>query len=224
MIQAVIFDMDGVIFDSETLVMKCWRKIGKEQHIPDIEKVVRECIGTTQYASEQIFKSHYGEDFDYESNRTEVSKRYIAHVRLKGVPMKLGIVELLEYLKAEGIKIGLASSTRKKRVEEQLDIAGLTQYFDVIVCGDMVTKSKPEPDIFLTCANQLEADPENVYVMEDSYNGIRAASRANMHPIMVPDLLMPTDEMHALSEEVLHDLLEVKQYFERIMYAKNRRL
>lgn len=216
MIQAVIFDMDGVIFDSETLVMKLWMKIGEEQHIPDIEKVVRECIGTTSNASKQIFQSHYGEDFDYESNRTEVSKRYIEYVRLKGVPMKLGIIELLKYLKAEGIKVGLASSTRKNRVEEQLDIAGLTSYFDVIVCGDMVAKSKPEPDIFLACAKQLEVAPEDAYVIEDSYNGIRAASCAKMHPIMVPDLLMPTDEMHALSEKVLHDLLEAKQYFERI--------
>lgn len=215
MIQAVIFDMDGVIFDTENLVMKCWKEIGEKYQIEGIEKVAFECIGTTNKKTEQILKNYYGKDFDYEFYRKELSDRFMRHVRDEGMPMKPGIVEILEYLKVNGVKIGLASSTRKIRVEEELDIASLKQYFDVLICGDMVAKSKPEPDIFLECCRQLGANASETYVIEDSYNGIRAASRAGMKPIMVPDLLAPTEEMIQLSKEILHDLHEVKLYFER---------
>lgn len=212
--QAVIFDMDGILIDSEQLVLKCWKEIGERNGLQEIEQVAYECIGTNQTKSEEIFKAHYGEDFPFQTFRIEVSENYTKHINEEGVPMKPGVFGLLEYLKASCVKIGLASSTRKARVEEQLKMAGIIEYFDVIVCGDMVSKSKPEPDIFLECGRQMEISPSETYVIEDSYNGIRAASRAGMKPIMVPDLLMPTDEMMQLSKEILHDLNEVKLYFE----------
>lgn len=212
--QAVIFDMDGILIDSEQLVVKCWKEIGEKNGIEGIEQVAYECIGTNQTKSEEIFKKHYGEEFWFQTYRKEVSENYTKHINEGGVPMKPGVFGLLEYLKLSGVKIGLASSTRRARVEEQLEMAGIMDYFDAIVCGDMVSKSKPEPDIFLECCRQLGSNASETYVIEDSYNGIRAASRAGMKPIMVPDLLEPTEEMIQLSKEILHDLNEVKLYFE----------
>ena len=103
--------------------------------------------------------------------------------------MKPGVMELLSYLKEKGKKIALASSTRRETVINQLRWAGIIDYFDVIICGDMVARSKPAPDIFLKACQELGVSPENTYAIEDSYNGIRAAHAGQLRPIMVPDLL-----------------------------------
>ena len=126
--------------------------------------------------------------------------------------MKKGVVELFTFLKEQGKKIALASSTRRQTVFSQLTEAGIFHYFDAVICGDMVAKSKPEPDIFLKACSALEVIPERAYGIEDSYNGIRAVSAGKLHPIMVPDLLEANDEMKALAEVVLADLLEVREY------------
>jgi len=216
MIKAVIFDMDGIIFDTESLVMKCWDEIGEKYQMDDIEEVALKCIGTTTTVTKQIFTDHYGAEFDYDKYRLELKELFHKHIEEDGMPIKPGVEELLSYLKENNVPVGLASSTQKEAVESELEMTGLIEYFDVLVCGDMVSKSKPEPDIFLECAKRLEVSPEDVYVIEDSYNGIRAAARANMKPIMVPDLLMPNEEMMKLKKEILHDLFEVKQYFEML--------
>lgn len=111
------------------------------------------------------------------------------------LPMKKGVIELLTYLKSEGKKIALASSTRRQTVMSQLKDAGILDYFDAVICGDMLQRSKPAPDIFLKACEEIQVLPEKAYVIEDSYNGIRAASVGKMHPIMVPDLLSENEEM-----------------------------
>ena len=127
------------------------------------------------------------------------------------LPMKPGIVELLKFLKENGIKTAVASSTRKAVVTREITDAGLLSYFDVLICGDMVARSKPAPDIFLKAAEELKVDPSRSYVIEDSYNGIRAAHSAGMRAFMVPDMLEANDEMRKLSEAVLPDLMAVKE-------------
>ena len=126
--------------------------------------------------------------------------------------MKPGIRELLISLKEKGYQIAIASSTRTKLEEKQIEDAGLREYFDVIVGGDMVEKSKPEPDIFLKAAQLLDVQPEKVYVIEDSYNGIRAAFTGGMIPIMVPDMLEPDDEMREKAQYIFKDLYRVKDF------------
>lgn len=120
--------------------------------------------------------------------------------------------ELLQYLKEEKIPVGLASSTRLAAVEEELKQAGLYDYFRVVVGGDQLKRSKPEPDIYLMACEKMGISPENAYAVEDSYNGIRAAYSAGMMPIMVPDLLPATEEMREKSIAVFDDLLQVKRF------------
>ena len=158
-INTVIFDMDGVIFDSEILVLSSWKEVAGRHGIQDVEK-------------------------------------------------------LLKYLKDKGFKVGIASSTREKIVRRQIWEGGLLEYFDQIVGGDMVKHSKPEPDIFLEACGRLESKPENCYVIEDSYNGIRAAHAAGMHPIMVPNLMEPTEEMKSLAEQILGSLCAVQEFLQ----------
>ncbi len=215
MIQAVIFDMDGVIFDSERKVVECWLEIAEKYHIEGIEEQCQKCLGTNYAATRQIMLDHYGEDFPYDEYKAEASALY--HERYDGgrLPMKPAIRELLQWLKANGIKTAVASSTRSALVIQQLKDAGLLDYYDAVIGGDMVKVSKPEPDIFLKACEELKVSPENACGIEDSYNGIRSVSRAGMHPIMVPDMAPPTEEMEKLAEVILPSLAEVIGYLDK---------
>lgn len=209
---AVVFDMDGVIFDSERAVMQCWKELAEKYQIPDIEQAVLSCTGTTMKRTREIMLETYGAEFPYDTYAKESSAIY--HSRYDGgrLPMKPGVVELLTFLKEEGKKIALASSTRRQTVTNQLRDAGILDFFDQVICGDMVERSKPAPDIFVKACEELGVKPERAYAIEDSYNGIRAAHAGKLHPIMVPDLLPETAEMREKAEVVLSSLLEVISY------------
>ena len=154
----------------------------------------------------------YGEDFPYETYSAEASKLF--HERYDGgrLPKKTGIEKILQALSQKGKKIALASSTRRQTVESQRREGGLIGCFDKIICGDMVEKSKPEPDIYIRACKELGVLPEQAYAIEDSYNGIRAAHAGHLLPIMVPDLLPANEEMQEKAEVVLPDLFEVIAY------------
>lgn len=210
--EAVVFDMDGVIFDSERAVMNCWLELAQKYDIKDIEKPYFACVGTTMTRTREIMLETYGEDFPYDEYARESSLMY--HEKYDGgkLPMKPGVMELLSYLKEKGKKIALASSTRRETVTNQLRWAGIIDYFDVIICGDMVARSKPAPDIFIKACQELGVSPENTYAIEDSYNGIRAAHAGQLRPIMVPDLLEANDEMRGMAECVCDNLNDVIDY------------
>lgn len=209
---AVVFDMDGVIFDSERAVMNCWIELAKKYDIKDIEEPYLACTGTTDAKTKEIMLNAYGEDFPYDEYAKEASVMY--HEKYDGgrLPMKPGVKEILTFLKDNGKKIALASSTRRQTVLNQLRDAGILDYFNEIVTGDMVTRSKPEPDIFLLACEKISTAPERAYAIEDSYNGIRAASAGKLRPIMVPDLLPSNEEMEGLAETVVTDLGKVVEY------------
>lgn len=209
---AVVFDMDGVIFDSERAVMQCWKEVASRHNIPDIEKAILACTGTTMVRTREIMLNLYGADFPYDEYARESSA--IFHSRYDGgrLPMKPGVKELLTFLKERGKKIALASSTRQQVVTDELRDAGIIEYFDRIICGDMVSRSKPAPDIFLKACEELNVSPSDSYAIEDSYNGIRAVHAGGLHPIMVPDLLPADEEMQSLAEIVLPSLTSVMEY------------
>lgn len=210
--KAVVFDMDGVIFDSERAVMQCWKEVASRHNIPDIEKAILACTGTTMVRTREIMLNLYGADFPYDEYAMESSA--IFHSRYDGgrLPMKPGVKELLTFLKEHNKKIALASSTRQQVVTDELRDAGIIGYFNRIICGDMVSRSKPAPDIFLKACEELNVSPSDSYAIEDSYNGIRAAHAGGLHPIMVPDLLPADEEMQSLAEIVLPNLTSVMEY------------
>ena len=212
---AVVFDMDGVIFDSERATMDCWIELAEKYSIPDIKTPYYKCIGVNAAMTRKIIFDAYGEDFPYDRYAAEASQMY--HDKYDGgrLPVKKGAREILEFLKKNNKKIALASSSRKETVINQLRDAGLLDFFDEIVTGDMVEKSKPEPDIFLKACEKLGTLPQRSYAIEDSFNGIRAAYSGKLKPIMVPDILPADDEMRQKAEAVLESLLDVADYLDK---------
>ena len=214
--QAVVFDMDGVIFDTERLVIKFWKEVAKRHNIPNVEHTCIQCLGTNRVRTREIFLENYGADFPFDPYRAEVTELF--NIRYKGVPLptKPGVRELLSYLQEQGIKVGLASSTAQHLVRDEIGTAGLLPYFQTLVCGDMVEHSKPAPDIFLKACEILNADPTKSIAIEDSFNGIRSAHCAGMTPIMVPDQVQPTDEIRALAFHVMPSLLDVLNWLKTL--------
>jgi HAD superfamily hydrolase (TIGR01509 family) len=210
--KAVVFDMDGVIFDSERLVMECWKETAYKLNITDIEQAMRECLGVNGTQTKENMLKRYGTDFPYDDFSRKASALF--HERYDGgrLPLKKGVRELLSYLADNNISIALASSTREKIVRQELSDAGIIHYFKTIICGDMVKQSKPAPDIYLRACKELGINPDEAYAIEDSYNGIRSAASAGLSVIMVPDMSEPTEEMERLTVKILPDLLEVIEY------------
>lgn len=212
--RAVIFDMDGVIFDSERMVLVCWEKLAEKYHLSRMREAYMPCIGVNDASMKEIMKDFYGRDFPHDAFREEASALFHEMVRQEGLPVKKGVRELLAYLTKRNIPVGLASSTRLALVTEELTAAGLYEYFQAVTGGDQLKRSKPEPDIYLMACEKLGVRPEETYAVEDSYNGIRAAHSAGMMPVMVPDLLQPTEEMYEKSVAVLEDLVCVREWLE----------
>ena len=210
--KAVIFDMDGVIFDSERLVLEGWQEIAAKYGMKGIEEVLPRCLGVNAQATREIFREYYGQDFPYDEYKKEASALFHSRYGNGKLPLKPGVKELLSYLKENGYLVGLASSTRQAIVEQEIRDAGLMPYFDNLVCGDMLKRSKPEPDIYLKACENLDVEPRMAVAVEDSYNGIRSAKRAGMVPVMVPDMVQPDEEMRSLAHKICKDLFEVKNW------------
>ena len=214
--QAVVFDMDGVIFDTERLVIEFWKEVAKKHNIPNIEHTCIQCLGTNRVRTREIFLENYGADFPFDPYRAEVTELFNTHYKGVPLPTRPGIRELLSYLQEQDIKVGLASSTAQHLVRDEIGTAGLLPYFQTLVCGDMVEHSKPAPDIFLKACEILNADPTKSIAIEDSFNGIRSAHCAGMTPIMVPDQVQPTDEIRALAFHVMPSLLDVLNWLKTL--------
>lgn len=212
-VKAVVFDMDGVLFDTERLCKESWNIIAEEKHLKNIDEILERCIGANRQSTIRIMKEAYGEDFPVLEFMEACSKMERKRVKEEGIPVKRGAKEILEFLRSEGCKIGLASSTRKSRVLENLEMSGFQDYFQIVIGGDMVKNGKPDPEIYLCACKELSVVPEETYAVEDSPNGIRSAYHAGMMPIMVPDLIMPADEIRNLTVVCKKDLLEVIDYF-----------
>ena len=151
----VIFDMDGVLFDTERLCERSWVVMAKEAGMPGMEEIFPKCIGLNANDSRRIVMEAYGEDFNYEGFRAKASDWFWDYIEKNGLPVKPGVRELLDWLQKQGFRVGLASSTRRSTVLNHLEQAGIREYFSVIVTGDMVEHSKPRPDIYLLACDQL---------------------------------------------------------------------
>lgn len=213
-LDAVVFDMDGVIFDTETIALRSWQDVADAHGLGDITETAMKCVGRSTVDTLKIFDEAYGDRVSIELMHTECIDRFNEIMQTEGIPIKKGARELLEYLKQGGAKVALASSTTYDRVVMELKDADLFKYFRVIIGGNMIEHSKPEPEIYLLACEKLGADPTKSAAIEDSRNGIISASRAGMYPFLVPDIIQPDEEMIKLSHKQFKDLLEVKEYLE----------
>lgn len=205
---AVIFDMDGVLFDSESVYIEGYVKYASDY--PDIRETSLSCIGANGRRTREIFVEKYGGEFPFD----EYYRKVKAYVQSHPIPLKTGAVEILKFLSKKNIPIALASSTSSQSVMKMLREADILHYFDKVICGDMVSHSKPHPEIFLKAGEELGYPPDSCYVIEDSYNGIRAAFNAGMIPVMVPDILQPDEEIREKLSYLFSDLSAAQAFFE----------
>lgn len=209
-IKAVVFDMDGVIFDTERLCLDGWKILAEREGLEGIEEVCIRCIGTTTPETIKILKAAYGEGLDIDRLHGELHEIVQKMIAENGMPVKPGVGDILGMLRDNGIPTALASSTRYETVCSQLKAAGFLDYFSVVIGGDMISKSKPEPDIYLAACEKLGVKPENTAAVEDSYNGIRSAHAAGMTTVMVPDIVQPDDEIMKKVDFRCEDLIRAK--------------
>ncbi len=214
MIKAAVFDMDGLMFDTERVGRDVWIEVGRQFGLDNLEEVNNRCLGCNRARCREIFREEFGDKLSLDT-MLAVSKPIIeAYYQKNGMPCKDGLRELLEYLKAHDMRIAMATSSIRGDAERNLRMAGLRDYFDVLICGDMIQKSKPDPDIYLTAARTLGVKPEECIGLEDSRNGIKSVAAAGMHGMLVPDLIEPDEEMKASAEAVLPSLREVITWLE----------
>jgi HAD superfamily hydrolase (TIGR01509 family) len=202
--------MDGLMVDTERVARVFWHRALEEFGVSLTEQQYLRIVGRTAVDSAAILKEMLGADFPVEECRSRMRELYYADIAEHGVPVKEGLLELVDFLKANAIAYAVATSTARDITMRKLDITDLTSHFTAIVAGDEVTNGKPHPEIFLKTAALLETPPEKVVVLEDSRNGIRAAHAAGMIPIMVPDLIEPDEEIKSLAYAVVDSLHEVR--------------
>lgn len=215
----VIFDMDGVIVDSEAVYTAGYLHAAELYDLPieDMREAIGRATGVTDKMERAIMIGTFGHLPQFSMDKTyKACRDYFNNIVENGqMKLKPGAAEILRFLNDNKIPTGLASSSPRAVIEKVLKPHGVLQYFDAIVSGDMVERGKPDPEIFLKCAAQLgvpESKYSEIFVIEDSHNGIRAARAAGMKPIMVPDLLPATDEMRRLSAAVLASLTDVIEW------------
>ena len=211
--KTIVFDMDGVLLDSEQLVMNIWILLGEKYNYSGIEQAMIECLGTNREETRQIMERIYGEDFPYEDFRSEAKEMFMERTKKDGVPLKPGARELLQFLKINGWRIGLASSTSGDTVKNELQTVGLYDFFEVVVSGEMVRESKPHPEIYFKACELLDVDPKQAIAVEDSKNGVRSAAMAGMKVILVPDIVEPDEDSQRLAWKMFPDLFDVRRFF-----------
>ncbi len=208
-VEAVVFDMDGLLVDSERLfrdsMMEVSRLRGRELPL----EVFLAMVGAPREQNRLVALGHFGADFDFDDWIEAVSVHARAQMA-QGSPLKPGVLELFDHLEGLGLPMALATSSGRDSVGRQLGPSGLLDRLQAIVARDDYVRGKPNPDPFLVAAERLGVPPEACLALEDSHNGVRAAAAAGMMTVMVPDLLEATDDIRALCAAVAESLHEVR--------------
>ncbi|WP_299995842.1 HAD family phosphatase [uncultured Clostridium sp.] len=208
-IKAIIFDMDGVIFDTEMVYLKVWSKVFEKYGYKMTKEIYTSVLGTGRENVKKVFVNNYGSNLPIDDMYKEKDENLAKEIE-KGVALKAGAYEILKYLKENDFKIALATSAISKRAFKQLKQANIYKFFDAVVCRDEVEKTKPNPDIFLKAADKLNVNKSECIVIEDSSAGIKAAFNAGMIPIHVIDLKDVDSDILEMAYKSFNNLNDVK--------------
>lgn len=215
MIEAVLFDMDGLMFDTERMYQKAWLQAGRQMGAPMEPEIVDRLRGRNREGCARVCREAFGEDFDFDAMRTACRALMARWIEEDGLPVKPGLYELLAELERRGIPAVLATSTTRDSAWSHLQRAKVDRYFLGAVCGDEVSHSKPDPEVFLKAAALAGKDPARCMVLEDSPAGVRAGAAAGCFTVMVPDLTAPDEELKKLADEILPGLRDVIPLLDR---------
>ena len=194
-LQAVVFDMDGLMFDSERYIQTAWNQAGTMLGYGTLGDHIEKTLGFNGTKRREFFLDLCGQDFPYDEFLELYRSLYFDKVRKEGIPAKEGLHETLEVLKKLGIRMGVATSSSRENTLKNLEREQISGYFQTVITGDMIQHGKPEPDIYLEACRKLGAEPQDAIALEDAINGIKAAARAGMMPVMIPDLIKNTTEV-----------------------------
>ena len=220
--RTILFDVDGTLLDTEKIYMQAWREAGALHGYTVTEDALMRTRAVNVKLAAEIFRKYCGEDFDYDKvrvDRTEISERIIAESTPE-VLLKPGAVEVLTLLKSQGRTIAAASSTSYQKTVDHLKHAGLLHFFDVIVGGDMVTCTKPDPEIFLKAAGLCGALPTDCVVVGDTPADVLAGSAAGMDVVLIPDQVPPNEQTTALSRVILNSLSQLPHWLAELEAAQ----
>ncbi len=216
MIKAIIFDMDGLMIDSERVTFECYQERLKDMNLTMDEEFYKTLLGKPIKGIYQRFYDVYGNDFPIENVIKDVHQLMAERFETEGVPVKKGLVELLHYLKDNNYKTIVATSSNRDRVDKILAQAKITEFFDDSICGDEVTKGKPNPEVFLKSCQKLGVNVDEAIVLEDSEAGIQASYDANIKVICIPDMKYPEKQYEEKTFKILKDLTEVTAYLKSL--------
>ncbi len=216
--RAVVFDMDGLMLDTEPLYKRAWQAAGVELGYTITDELYVTLIGRPNREGERILLEGLGEDFPLEPFRDLWHHRWIDIVTREGIPVKPGLVDLLNALDERKVPRAIATSSGPSYVQLSLETTGLASRFSTVVTGDQVSRGKPAPDIFLEAARRLDVPPTECVAFEDSEAGITAAAAAGMAVFAIPDLKIPSTEVASRAHLVLSSLEEVPAHlFETLL-------
>ncbi|KXS50438.1 HAD family phosphatase [Halanaerobium sp. ST460_2HS_T2] len=216
MIKGIIFDMDGLMFDTEKLSKTIWKNIGEEKGYNFDEDLFDQLIGTDINTTKNIFKDKFGSDFSYDKMRKRKCKIMAKKIEKEGVPIKKGLNETIKYLKENDYRIAVASSSSKETIEFYLRSVNLNREIDFIIGGDEVKESKPNPEIFNKCCEKMNINKKEILILEDSINGILAADKANMNVVLIEDIVSVPKKVKKLTYKELNHLAELPLLLEKI--------
>lgn len=208
---AILFDMDGLMIDTERMAQRAWQQAGAEFGFTLPAALYLQAVGRTAPATEALFRAGLGADFPFAAVYARKQHYLYTAIEEEGIPTKPGLLELLDRVERREIAKAVATSTARVLAIKKLTAAKLLRRFDTMVCGDEVAQGKPAPDIFLAAAAKLGVAPAHCLVLEDSSAGIQAAHAAGMRAIWVPDLIQPSPAITPLAYSVVRDLHEVRQ-------------
>lgn len=204
-LRAVLFDMDGLMFDTERVSDEVWCDVAKRNGFAMTSRDVSLLRGRNYEGGRAAMCERFGADFPYDALAAEAIREIGARLD-RHIPLRPGLFALLDALRGMGCKMAVASSTHSSRVLRNLERTGVRDYFSAVIGGDAVTRSKPDPEIFLLAAKALDIPPAACMVLEDSYNGVRAGAAAGCFTVMVPDLDPATPEMERLAGAIVASL------------------